>query len=254
VTFPHWRSLHSGDERRCLLVFDFGPGRPGAGFDDLVPLLGRWPAMESVPPATLAGVSTWADGRARLRAMLREVVESGADVAAVLGYCAGSAPATSAAMVLGETTGTVPRVILFDPEHVEPATLHAAHAAALSALRLGAADQPPNGASETLAGLAAGLLSDYERTAGAALQRLRLPPKYATQLVDRFRSYLAYLLFCAACEQERSDVPADVLYSASPVPRPGGTHTFDVSREELLAHPDVVRVVSTLLAHDGRPG
>ncbi|MBP1780674.1 MULTISPECIES: hypothetical protein [Micromonospora] len=254
MTLDLWRVLRPGGALPSVLAFDFGPGRAGAGFADLVELLPEdVPVLEAVPPDELDAVDTVQSVEARLRLLVDGITAEGREVAVAVGYCAGSAPARSAAALLGATGRPAPQVVLVDPETVDRLTLVQAYETALSSLRgmdRGLADEPPlpagwaDDAGEPVADTRL-LLDSYVTTVTASFARMKLPAKLGAQLGARFHRYLAYLLMSALTPAAPA-AGVRILGSAGYVLDPlftGELRRLDVDRDRMLATPAVAEEV-----------
>lgn len=246
MRLDRWRALRPGRARPSVLAFDFGPGRAGAGFADLVELLpADMPVLEAVPPDELDAVDEVSSVEARLRLLVNDIVADGREVAAVVGYCAGSAPARSTAALLATTGRLAPQVVLVDPETVDRLTLVQAYETALSSLRSmdrGLAGEPPlpagwaDDAGDPVAD-ARLLLESYLTTVTASFARMKLPAKLGAQLGARFHRYLSYLLMGALAPATPAlgvRILGSVGYALDPL-FPGEFRRLDVDRDRMLA-------------------
>ncbi|MEU8606805.1 hypothetical protein AB0C29_02215 [Actinoplanes sp. NPDC048791] len=248
-----------------MLAFDFGSGRAGASFADLVELLaGDVPVLEVMPPDELDDVDRPSSVDARLRLLTGEIAANGFEVAVVIGYCAGAALAQSVSVLLGAARQPAPHVVLVDPETVDRMTLLQAYETSLASLqsmdrsRAGELTRPPGWTpnDRDLVQDARLLLDSYVTTVAAAFARMRLPAKLGVQLGARFHRYLAYLVMSGLSRSFPAARP-EILASSGYVQDalfPGELRRLDVNRDGMLASPAVAEAVRRAVeAHESTP-
>jgi len=251
-----------GDESVFMDVTDIQSGvdftqarvRAQAGFADLADLLPAGPAVwgsdERAWRPDPAGRMSLDDSREEWLAGAAELVGGlGGGVRAVLGFCAGAAPACALAHRLGRRDGTPPPVVLFDPTAATARTLHEQFEAALGALARGAdaadVDRARDAARRDLAAepdparLADLLVGHYGALAEPACAAQGVPAAIAAQLTDRFATHLRYLALAAGTPLDPPPGAVAVL-SAGHAPPPLGATTLlrlDADATALLADP-----------------
>lgn len=260
MDIPGWNTLRVGTGDQVVLVVDFSAeaSRLTAGFADLVPLLPERYTVRA-PQRT-----TWTDHpddppTARLDAWLAGAGQVGAEVVAVLGYCAGCRLAAAFAdRVAGPTP---PAVVLLDPLPVLPQTLLHEYEEAVGRLAPGldpdvvaravttARDHANTDAD--LDELAGWLGRAYATLAVEGCRELGIDDEFAEQVVARLTGYLRYLTI-AAVAPPSGNAPALVLRSNEPLPavlaREHPTaRRLDVPRAELLGNRETAELVTRAL-------
>lgn len=253
MELANWSLLRSGGEILVLAV-NFDAGRGGSGFSDLAERLDGCTVWESAPLPATGDFLRESTPEEYVRPWLDEPVRNGRPVVAVLGLCAAAPLARLLAQGLREAGLGSPSVLLYDPLPVDGDTLAAEYQLALDPLRgqlapaeraefeqpaeLKAAGRATSGAD--LVPGARALLGVYARAVRTVCERLGVDTALQSQLVDRFTSYLTYLL--AASRADRpvgpSVGPSVVLSGDHTAPwpdAPGQTTRFEVPGTRLLA-------------------
>lgn len=250
-----------GDQRGkgVVLALDFeAVGRAEACFSDLASLLDPpleiWAAGQ--PPAPASGALTssgyldyWSGG-------LRE---SGREITAVLGFCAGGVFAAALAEQVARWQATPPAAVLVDPELPTAATLikqldnamqglaGMASEAELAQVRERAAEL---GAAEDLSRVGVALTSLYQEACGPAFARIGLKADYQADLVASFGALMSYLAAAADVRTAEGWASATTIVSAAPPGQPAGVGRqvrVDVAHGDLLRSPSVAQLISKLL-------
>ncbi|MEU1516215.1 hypothetical protein ABZ490_29445 [Streptomyces sp. NPDC005811] len=276
MTWSNWRRLGPAEGGTTVLAVDFGPGRAAAGFGELAPrLTGDWTLWEprTFTTGSDAGIAGNDDPRKLARDWASYATAQGAGVAAVAGYCSGSALACALADALQEQGLPRPLLVVFDPDTADAGLIHDYYTAALRSFEgflpdaglerardLGrqalsaAAGAGPDG----LTALARVLGAEYERVAAEACRAAGMGPEYGRQLSERLITFLGYLATTGRVENSvpvraASRGPVEVIVSRQQtVPARFGTatHAFDVSRALLLDDQAVADTVTALLERE----
>jgi hypothetical protein len=192
---------------------------------------------------------------------VREVLDTGRPVRAVLGYCAGTALATCVADAIAAAGADPPRVVLFDATRVNGGvglfdqftTAVAGSAEHLTAAEL---DGARRWAAELLdtypddpQRIATGLAERYDELMGSIARRLSLNEFFRKELTRGFTGYLAYLLLA---DQGRLDLVTGtpLFVSSKDNQRPARDApnvSLDVGRAEMLRDPEVIKLVTDVL-------
>ncbi|MFR9729792.1 hypothetical protein ACL03H_11240 [Saccharopolyspora sp. MS10] len=254
-----------------VLAADFPvTGRNEGGFAELAPALP--PGVElwqTVAPQRAPGSTE--DPADYLAPWLDEVRQSGREVRAVLGYCAGSVFAGALATELARRQRP-PRVVVFDPELVDVPTVHLQfgrvignmtsvlderETAQLARTAQELADRPGIGPGE----FAAELFAAFRPVGTAGLTRAGMGADYAEELIALVGSFLAYLEIAARLDPRPGWAGATVITSASPGSglnrmrtTPGvapieiaAESRFDVEHRDLLRTPEIAALAARLL-------
>ena len=252
-----WRELcDRGPD--LVLCLDFPGGRAAAGFAELaagIPagycFLHIGQPETGAAPRLDAAVDEW----------VREALDTGRGVRAVLGYCAGAALATRVAdAVHAEAPVEPPVVVLFDAAAVTGTTLCDQFVSSVEAssahLAAGELDDARRRAEELLGlypddlpRVAAGLADRYDRLMAGVAERLSLDEFFRHELASGFAAYLAHLLLAA---QGGLDLRAGTpLFLSSQDHEPpvaaARAVSFEVDREHLLRDTEVLTLVAGLL-------
>ncbi|HEX4703616.1 MAG TPA: hypothetical protein VH352_15920 [Pseudonocardiaceae bacterium] len=253
-----WRELcDRGPD--LVLCLDFPGGRAAAGFAELAAgtpvelcFLHIGQLDPGAAPRLDAHVDEW----------VGEALRTGRPVRAVLGYCAGAALATRVADALSATAPvTPPAVVLFDAAAVTGGALRNQFVSSLDAssayLAAGELDDARLWSEELLGGypddlrrVAAGLADRYDHLMAGVIDRLSLDEFIRGELTGGFAAYMAYLLLAAQGGLDLRDGTPLFLSSQDHQPPvdPASGMSFDVSREQLLRDPDVLKLVTGVLS------
>lgn len=254
-----WRVLRKGDPRDLVLAVDFyAPGRAEAGFDDFAPLLdGDYEIWEAVQPAL--GAETAMDSEDYLERWLK-AVPAEARVRGVIGFCVGGVWSSTLGERLGERSGAMPPIVMFDPEPVTSLVLYWQYHKLLD--KLGSILTSDELAKAKIDGIAIpetsddlrvvgdGLAKLYRELGDVGLARLGLDKVRREEMTALFDSYISYLVASSELTPAAdlstsvvisSDAPADGVYLG------GREISFDIDRHELLRAPEVALRVSELL-------
>lgn len=260
-----WRKLADGPSERTLLAVDFGPGRPEAGFTDLVAqwaepaqvwesvfVPARDPVRDTDPDACVA---RWAS----------DVRAAGVEVRGVLGYCAGAALAWRLAETLRQD-GHVAAAVLLDPTGVDGKLINDLFASSVRTYAEMLDERRCAAALSTVAEVTAGLGADialvaparlatamrtvqaeYDAIVGEVCDLLEAGDQARQGFSDRFASFLAYQVTAgrAAADRDTRAEPT-VLVSCDHRPPPlfsSAPRRFPVSRAGLLADAAVAKAV-----------
>jgi hypothetical protein len=271
---PHgWKAVGYGRGKGIVLMLDFeAVGRREACFADLVPMLDpapeTWTAAQpshgSLDKTACAYLGYWSGG-------LRE---SGREVHAVLGFCAGAVFAAALAEQIAGWQARVPEVVLLDPEPPTTSTLLGQFEnviQALAGLASAAAEGPGRSDTEGLdrARAAAARLRDvadlpalgdelsslYREVTEPAFARIGLSPVYQADLVMSFGSLMSYLAAAGDLRPGPGWASATAVVSAAHRGQPAGRQPIGVARQvsvdtdhaDLLRSPAVAKLVSELL-------
>jgi hypothetical protein len=258
VALRNWRQLcDRGPD--LVLCLDFPGGRAAGGFAELAagsPVdscflhIGQSAAVDSLDVA----VGDW----------VREALETGRPVRAVLGYCAGAALATCVADAIASAVPSQPpEVVLFDAVSVSGAALCDQFVSAVESssehLTADELDSARRWSAELLDAhpddlprIAAGLSGWYERLMADVAGRLSLDQFFLRELVGGFTAYLTYLLLAG---QGTLDLRAGTpLFVSSRDHEPPVDHarslSFDVDCAQLLRDAEVMKLVASFLRGD----
>lgn len=253
----NWRTVDARDPSGLVLAVDFGPGRPGAGFDDLVELVHLPASLLETTPSRDEDFAV--DSGEQVRRWVDAVVGAGVPVRAVVGYCAGTAFAEAIAVEVGRNQADMPRLVLLDPEHVGIGIIDYQFGKALATFRGEVDDGLLDDAVDTGRDVLARtddferarphLVALYRNVAEDCFQRAGLGLDFAHQLVTRFNTYLRYLVL--ASRVEVANPPPGLVVASSTLGPSAYPHVarrdFDVPREGLLSHDGVGRLIAELL-------
>jgi hypothetical protein len=253
-----WRPL-ADRGTDLVLCLDFPGGRAVAGFAELagnVPVdacflrLGPVYSGDEFEQPLDIQVDRW----------VREVLDTGRPVLAVLGFCAGTALATCVADALTEAGSPPPAVLLFDAATVTATTLHDQFVAAIESSTEQLTDDELDGARRWAATLleenqddpariAAELSGRYSTLMAAVAGRLGLDEFFRQELSAGFTGYLRYLLMASAGRLDmRTGKPLFVLSDGYELDVDSAdVIRVEVSREELLRDAEVMKLVADLL-------
>jgi len=222
MTVPNgWKRAGAPDRDDVVLAVDFEAiGRPEASFRDLIPAVEAAAELwTAVPPPVPVPAEPFA---AHMQHWTAGVLESGRNVVAVLGFCAGSVFATSLATHLRGSGSEEPLLVLFDPERPTTTTL------ADQLANAGATVQPlltPNEAASLDSSLAAAratsdvaaaatrLIGAYDELVQGPFLRAGLNQRYRDELARSFRSLMDYLTAAGSADFAAARHAADVVYS-----------------------------------------
>jgi hypothetical protein len=254
-----WERLSNGSGKGIVLALDFeAVGRPEACFSDIATILDPpreiWAAAQ--PPGGLdapftadAYLEYWSDG-------LRE---SGREVRAVLGFCAGAVFAAALAERIAQWQATTPVPLLLDPELPTRTTLLKQFDNAMRGLAAVAAESELSGmkealgrldGAEDLSYLAAELSSLYQQASGPVFSRIGLNSELQADMAASFRSLMSYLVAASDVRAGEGWASGTAIVSAVPIWEPTGvarqirTH---VDHADLLRSPFVATLISELL-------
>ncbi|MEH0971285.1 hypothetical protein V6U77_09155 [Micromonospora sp. CPCC 205546] len=265
MAITEWNTLRTGSSDEVVLLVDFSAeaSRMTAGFSNLVPLLPERYTVRAPQRAAWTGETDGGAGAAaRLEQWLATADQFGAEVVAVLGYCAGCR--LSAAFADRLTGPTPPAVVFLDPLPVFPETLLHEYQEAVNGL---APDLEPAvvelatrqaqdrvGTAADLTELATWLSGSYRALAVEGCRKLGIDDEFTEQLVARLTDYLQYLTIAAAAPPPRS-APDLVLRSNTPMPSVltqeyPAAELVDVPRADLLGSREVADLVTRVLSAD----
>jgi hypothetical protein len=255
---PGWGRLSPGSGKGVVLALDFeAVGRREACFSDLVAILDPprevWtaaqpPAGDDVPVTADAYLKYWSDG-------LRE---SGREISAVLGFCAGAVFAAALVEQIAQWQET-PVPVLLDPEPPTGATLLKQFDSAMRGLAAAATEAELSWVKETLgrlggsedpSSLAGELTSLYQHASEPVFARIGLKPALQADVVTSFRSLMSYLVAAGDVRPGEGWASATAIVSAVPVCEPTGVARqvrTRVGHADLLRSPLIAELVSELL-------
>jgi hypothetical protein len=254
-----WRVLRKGDPRDLVLAVDFyAPGRAEASFDDFAPLLGGdFEIWEATQPAL--GAEAAMDSEDYLKRWLT-AIPAESRIRGVLGFCVGGVWSSTLGARIGERRGTLPPIVMFDPEPVTSLVLYWQYHKLLD--KLGSILTPDELAKAKIDGISIpetsddlgvvgdGLAKLYREIGDVGLARLGLDQVRREEMTALFDSYMSYLVASSELEPAAdlstsvvvsSDAPAEGTYLG------GRELVFDIDRHELLRAPEVAARVSELL-------
>lgn len=226
----------SGDRGgNVVLALDFeAVGRPEACFSELAPMLDppreTWRAVQprfgdGAKPSAIDYLSYWSGG----------LQESGREIHAVLGYCAGGPFAAALAERIARWQPVPPAAVLLDPEWPTAATLiqqfdnavrglaEMASSAELATAREAAARLRHTG---DLAVVGAQLTALYREASQPAFARIGLKPAFQDDLLGSYQLLMSYLIAAADMSTAQTARSAIAILSASHPCEPG-----DVARQ-----------------------
>lgn len=246
-------------DKDVVLALDFAAvGRPEACFSDLVSMLDppreTWAARQ--PPA---GTGVEVTAGAYLQYWSEGLRESGREIRAVLGFCAGAVFAVALAGQIARWQARAPVIALLDPEPPTVVTLLRQFDQAMRGLAAVASDAEFASVREAAAGLrdagnlpwlAAELGSLYREASRPAFERIGLKPDFQADLVTSFESLMSYLVAAGDAGATDGWGSATAIVSATPVFEPAGVARrvcADVDHAGLLRSAAVAQLVSELL-------
>ncbi|HEX6969472.1 MAG TPA: hypothetical protein VF174_11775 [Micromonosporaceae bacterium] len=268
----NWRILGDRSAGRALLAVDFGPGRPEAGFADLVGNMSpatvvMMPVFEPVGDDP-AGAT---DPVLRVRRWMTEIRERSLSVQGVLGYCAGGALACLAADLIREAGCGDPHVVLLDPNWVTGRGMQSLFVSSVSTYaqllpqdRCQAALDVAGRVCATLGDDLTAVSSDavfdamrrlqeeYDGLVRLTCDQMGADDEIGREFSDRFSGFLNYLVTAGRVDRDvvsrrRDDAELTVFVSmdhqldaefGAPAER------FAVSRNDLLADPALAKAVA----------
>jgi hypothetical protein len=255
-----WRLLRAGDDAPAVLCVDYSQtqARAEATFHDLATALpARYPVWGTDEGA-------WRDEDLP--------AEPVAEIAGILGFCAGASLACALADRVARRTGPPPPLVLFDPWAVTAAALLHEFGRAVEGVAAGVAPERLDAAKAEvrellsdyadrsgprLAPLADALADHYAALARPACAAQRVPERIVDQLCARTRGFLDYLVRSASVPL-RCPAPALVVTAAGFEPPPvSGPHRvlhLDVDHPGLLAAPEATATVARVLDGDAEVG
>jgi hypothetical protein len=203
-----WNVLSDSDSNRVILSVDFPvAGRVEAGFADLVKNLGaEWSGyriLHTVPP-TIAPADQ-PRGTEFVEQWVRELrAVPGVEVAAVLGFCAGSVYAAALADAVAAGQDAAPALLLFDPQFADIELLFtemhkmvAVFGDLLPAEEIDKAGariaQIVEARHEEIVTVAAELVSLFREVGSVALGGLGLNEERKEEVFQLFESYMSWL-------------------------------------------------------------
>jgi hypothetical protein len=253
-----WKPLTGGHGKDLVLTLDFeAVGRPEACFTDLVPMLDlpleAWAAAQ---PHFASGQQRSA--RTYLRHWSGSLRETGREVRAVLGYCAGAVYAATLAEEIACWQPRLPAVVLLDPDPPTAETLIKQFEKAVTALGAVAPGAtlgdgtvlPGPGDGTGLSALGDELTSLYRDVSEPAFARIGLKPGYRHELVASFCSLMSYLAAAADIRPGPGWAAATAIVSATHPREPAGVArqvSAAADHAGLLRDAAVARLVSELL-------
>ncbi|HEU5333992.1 MAG TPA: hypothetical protein VFU73_14525 [Actinocrinis sp.] len=247
-----WRIL-SDQGPDLIPCLDFPGARAAAGFAQLAdgtPVDACFLQFRQAGAGPLAAcVDRWA----------AEFAATGRPVRAVLGFCAGAAPATRLADAVA-ATGPPPVVVLFDAVRTTGDSLAGEFTAAVeSSARHLTADELADARElsehlvaahpDDLPRIAAALIERYGQLMRAVADRLSLSAFLHRELTAGFTAYLDYLLLAGEGGFDaRATTPVFVTSAdhEPPVER-ARTVTLDIGHDDLLRAPEVHKLVADLI-------
>jgi hypothetical protein len=251
-----WKPLSRGHGKDLALTIDFeAVGRPEASFTDLMPMLSTeletWTATQ--PPEKSA------TSRDYLHYWSAGLRETGREIRAVLGYCAGAVYAAALASEIASWQPRLPAVVLLDPDLPTAATLVTQFEntiTALTAVAPGPAlDQAREAAAALrdepdLAALGGKLTELYRDVSEPAFARLGLKPGYREDVVTTFAELMSYLAAAAAIAPGAGWAAATAVISATHPYQPAGVARqvrVQADHAGLLHSAETAQLVSELL-------
>ncbi|WP_157187624.1 hypothetical protein [Nocardia vinacea] len=262
---PGFLDLRSSAGGFLVVAVDFDlTSRGEAGFRDLAALLPEpvtvW--LTAQPPASVADT---ASGEAYTAWWWERLAASGAEIDAILGYCAGSVFASALADEVARQQGRRPATIVFNPGRPTRDSVFRDIRTTLTALSpLSAAER------DDLIGEASALLQEWPRdvpgildrllalyrdAARDAFERVGVAPDVGAELIDVFASYTAYLRAASTMAPHPRWSSATAVISAEDDGEPGFTaHRIPtaIGRRDLLRTPQVARLVLNAMQPEGR--
>ncbi|WP_067889952.1 hypothetical protein [Actinomadura chibensis] len=265
---PAWTRIGApGAGGAVVLAVDFdGSGRREATFRDLVRLLPDVPEVwQAVPPPDehLPGTPP----EHYLEWWLGLPGGDGADVRAVLGYCAGGVFASALADAIAARRGDRPPVILFNPGEPTVDTLDRDFTGIVEGMTILADDERADlrerarraraEAGSDFDALSARYVALYLESSAVAFERFGIDAEVGEQLTRLFQSYVRYLAAARALGYRPGWAGAAALTARE---QAGSGFTaaetvFELSRAELLRSPEVAAAARELItgARSARP-
>jgi len=262
---PGFINLRPGASEYLVVAVDFDlTSRGEAGFRDLATLLPEpvtiW--LTAQPPASVADT---ASGTAYTAWWCDRLAASGAEIDAILGYCAGSVFACALADEVARQQGRRPATVIFNPGRPTRDSVFRDIRTTLTSLSsLSAAER------DDLIGVASALLQEWPRdvpgildrllalyrdAARDAFERVGIPPDVGADLIDVFASYTAYLRAASTMAPHPQWSSATAVISVEDDGQPGFTaHRIPtaIGRRDLLRTPQVARLVLDAMQPEGR--
>ncbi|WP_433621092.1 hypothetical protein [Nocardia sp. CA-120079] len=262
---PGFIDLGPGTGEFLVVAVDFDLSSRGeAGFRELAAQLPEpvtvW--LTAQPPASVADT---ASGAAYTAWWWDRLAGAGAEIDAVLGYCAGSVFASALADEVARQQGPRPATVLFNPGRPTKDSVFRDMSTTLTALSpLSAAER------DDLIGEANSLLREWPRdipdildrllalyrdAAHDAFERVGIAPDVGAELIDVFASYTAYLRAASTMAPQPQWSSATAVLSVEDDGEPGFTaHRIPtaIGRRDLLRTPEVARLVLNAMRPEGR--
>ncbi|WP_330253414.1 hypothetical protein OG874_02040 [Nocardia sp. NBC_00565] len=262
---PGFTELRPGVSEFLVVAVDFDLTTRGeAGFRDLAALLPDsvtvW--LTAQPPASVADT---ASGEAYTAWWWDRLAAAGAEIDAVLGYCAGGVFASALADEVARQEGRRPATVLFNPGRPTKDSVFRdirTTLTALSSLSGAERDDLIGEASALLGewprdvpGILDRLLALYRDAAHAAFERVGIAPDVGAELIDVFASYTAYLRAASTMAARPQWSSATALISVEDDGEPDFTvHRVPttIGRRDLLRTPEVARLVMNAMQPERR--
>lgn len=262
---PGFIGLEPGANEYLVVAVDFDlTSRGEAGFRDLATLLPEpvtvW--LTAQPPASVADT---ASGAAYTAWWWDRLAASGAQIDAVLGYCAGSVFACALADEVARRQGRRPATVVFNPGRPTRDSVFRDMRSTLTSLSsLSAAER------DDLIGAASALLEEWPRdipsildrllalyrdAASDAFERVGIAPDVGAELIDVFASYTAYLRAASSIAPHPHWSSATAVISVEDDGEPGFTAQripTAIGRRDLLRTPQVARLVLNAMQPESR--
>ncbi|MFI7669477.1 hypothetical protein [Nocardia sp. NPDC049526] len=256
IVAPGFTELTPGASEFLVVAVDFDLTTRGeAGFRDLAALLPDsvtvW--LTAQPPASVADT---ASGEAYTAWWRERLDASGAQIDAVLGYCAGSLFACALTDEVARQDGRRPATVVFNPGRPTRDSVFRDMRTTLASLSPLSAAERDDHIDEARAllrewprdipGVLDRLLALYRNAAHAAFERVGIAPDVGAELIDVFASYTAYLRAASTMAPRPQWSSATALISVEDDEDPDFTahrvHTT-VGRRDLLRTPEAARLV-----------
>ncbi|MBO2456937.1 hypothetical protein [Actinomadura violacea] len=220
-----WSTVATADPGKVILGVDFpAEGRREADFGDLMKKMGaEWSGyslMQTIPP------NIRLDERPSSDTYVRHWIQDGPwreyEVVAVMGYCVGGVYAAPIARSVADAQGSMPEVVLFDPQFTDAGLLASEMVKNISmAGPVFSDEEAEQGRKDTerivaanagdLMDAATAIVGLYRDLASIAFKRLGLNDDRRDEIIRLFESYMAWLASAAEID------PAPVWAGATAV-------------------------------------
>jgi hypothetical protein len=254
-----WRVLRDGNPKDVVLAVDFyAPGRAEASFEDLAARLGGdYQIWECVQPAL--GDETGMNSDDYLARWI-DAIPADVNIRGLVGFCVGGIWASALGELIAMRRGTMPPIVLFDPEPVTGLVLFWQYHKILDKMGTILTSEELGNAkvagiqvqenNEDLSVIGDQLIKLYREVGHIGLERLGLDRTRREEMMALFDSYISYLV--AAGElSPASDLSTSVVVS-SDSPADGRDYgsrevPFDIDRHELLRTDEVADLVAGIV-------